>query len=286
MTSDKFESLNKPFTWTLNQYAYVESEELPAYLEITFGSVLPIVNAIQLYPYIFSLANPSQLSLEGKLSGGAYSPMTKFEGVSYENQKWKLLQFSNSEKYSTIKLTALSAADYYTQIFEVKFLVCNAVESTTITYPQASYVFNSRFDDLNILSDASNLDLCTASPTLPNGLVLEPSTCNIRGASTTNSPQTTYTTSGVQEGTNVIAFEVHRPMDTSSSASFVFDATGVFGVETYSTVVDSFVSVSSSTLPSASLTAIMDLDPKTVGTMQMTVGETIDWSVENLEGSK
>ena len=30
----------------------------------------------------------------------------------------------------------------------------------------------------------------------------------------------------------------------------------------------------------------MDLDPKTVGTMQMTVGETIDWSVENLEGSK
>lgn len=65
MTSDKFESLNKPFTWTFNQYAYVESEELPAYLEITFGSVLPIVNAIQLYPYIFSFANPSQLSLEG-----------------------------------------------------------------------------------------------------------------------------------------------------------------------------------------------------------------------------
>ena len=87
VTSDKFESLNKPFTWTFNQYAYVESEELPAYLEITFGSVLPTVNAIQLYPYIFSFANPSQLSLEGKLPGGAYSPMTTIEGVSYENQK-------------------------------------------------------------------------------------------------------------------------------------------------------------------------------------------------------
>ena len=87
VTSDKFESLNKPFTRTFNQYAYVESEELPAYLEITFGSVLPTVNAIQLYPYLFSFANPSQLSLEGKLPGGAYSPMTTIEGVSYENQK-------------------------------------------------------------------------------------------------------------------------------------------------------------------------------------------------------
>ena len=198
VTSDKFDSASNPFSWTFNQYAYVESSELPAYLEVTFGSVIPTVNAIQMYPYIFTLASPSQLSIEGKPTGGVYTSMATFEGITYENQEWKLLQFSNTEKYASIKLTALAASDYYTQIFEIKFLVCNAVEPTTITYPQASYVFNSRFDDLNILSDASNLDSCTSSPALPNGLVLESSTCNIRGASTTSSAQTTYTITGMK----------------------------------------------------------------------------------------
>ena len=46
--------------------------------------------------------------------------------------------------------------------------------------------------------------------------------------------------SGVQEGTNVVAFEIHRPVGTSSSAPFVFDATGVFGVNDCSTTLDSF----------------------------------------------
>ena len=72
-------------------------------------------------------------------------------------------------------------------------------------------------------------------------------------------------TAGIQEGTNVIAFEVHRPVGTSSSTPFVFDATGVFGVETCSTVVDSYASVTSTKVTSGSLAGIMDLNPFTVG---------------------
>ena len=45
-------------------------------------------------------------------------------------------------------------------------------------------------------------------------------------------------TSGIQEGTNVFSFEIHRPLSGSSSDPVVFDATGVFGVEDCSTVVE------------------------------------------------
>ena len=60
-------------------------------------------------------------------------------------------------------------------------------------------------------------------------------------------------TAGVQEGTNVIAFEVHRPVGTSSSEPFVFDATGVFGVETCSTTIDSYSAVDSTAPTTGSL---------------------------------
>ena len=93
-------------------------------------------------------------------------------------------------------------------------------------------------------------------------------------------------TAGVQEGTNVVAFEVHRPVGTSSSDPFVFDATGVFGVETCSTVIDSFSALTSTLLSSGTLAGMMDLDPYTTGTLPATAGTFVEWTVENLEGSK
>ena len=92
--------------------------------------------------------------------------------------------------------------------------------------------------------------------------------------------------SGVKEGTNVIAFEIHRPIGTSSAEPFVFDATGVFGVMPCSTVVDSFVDMSSSSLVSGTLENIMDLDPFTVGSLPNMEGTFVEWTVENLQGSR
>ena len=91
---------------------------------------------------------------------------------------------------------------------------------------------------------------------------------------------------GVQEGTNVIAFEVHRPVGTSSSDPFVFDATGVFGVETCSTVIDSYSALDSTEITTGSLAGIMDLNPFTSGYLSSSYGTFIEWTVENLEGSK
>ena len=93
-------------------------------------------------------------------------------------------------------------------------------------------------------------------------------------------------TAGVQEGTNVVAFEVHRPVGTSSSEAFVFDATGVFGVETCSTTIDSYSAVDNTPLSSGTVDAMLDLDPFTIGTLPNAAESFLEWTVENLEGSK
>ena len=93
-------------------------------------------------------------------------------------------------------------------------------------------------------------------------------------------------TSGVVEGLNVIAFEIHRPVGTSSTEPVIFDATGVFGVEDCSTVVDSFSALTSTPPTAGSLVNIMDLDPYTTGTLPNAIDTYIEWSVDNLLGSK
>ncbi|KNB46235.1 hypothetical protein JH06_5775 [Blastocystis sp. subtype 4] len=93
-------------------------------------------------------------------------------------------------------------------------------------------------------------------------------------------------TAGIQEGSNVFSFEIHRGLSGSSSDAVVFDATGVFGVDDCSTVVDSYSSITSTELESGTLAGIMDLDPYTYGVLPNTIGTYIDWTVENLEGSK
>ena len=94
-------------------------------------------------------------------------------------------------------------------------------------------------------------------------------------------------TSGVVTGDNTIAFEIHRPLGQSSSTPIVFDATGVFGVNDCSIVVDSFSSLDGTT-PStvSSLEGLFDLSPVTYGYQANSVGTYIQWTVENLEGSK
>ncbi|KNB41318.1 hypothetical protein JH06_5406 [Blastocystis sp. subtype 4] len=93
-------------------------------------------------------------------------------------------------------------------------------------------------------------------------------------------------TAGIEEGSNVFSFEIHRGLSGSSSDPVVFDSTGVFGVEDCSTVIDSYSSLDSTNPTSGTLADIMDLDPYTTGLLPNMIGTYIEWTVENLVGSK
>ena len=85
------------------------------------------------------------------------------------------------------------------------------------------------------------------------------------------------------EGKNVIAFEIHR---AASQSAIVFDATGVFGVNECSIVVDTFSTIDSSDVSGCTKEDLLDLLPTTYGNIPNAAGSFLSWIVENLEGSK
>ena len=94
------------------------------------------------------------------------------------------------------------------------------------------------------------------------------------------------TTVNGETGKNVMAFEVHRPIGQSSSSPAVFDATGVFGVNECSVLVDTYSDISGSPVTLVEAESLLDLNPTTYGYQANTQGTRLDWEVENLEGTK
>ena len=85
---------------------------------------------------------------------------------------------------------------------------------------------------------------------------------------------------GATTDKNVMAFEVHRPLNQSSSEPVVFDATGVFGVSACSVVLDSYSFISEGH------SNFFDLSPVTYGSLPNAVGASMEWTVENQEGTR
>ena len=93
-------------------------------------------------------------------------------------------------------------------------------------------------------------------------------------------------TVGGVTGKNIMAFEVHLPVGQSSSSPVVFDATGVFGVNDCSILVDTIINVDGTTAYSCELEELLDLNPTTYGYQSNSQNTYLEWEVENLEGSK
>ena len=85
---------------------------------------------------------------------------------------------------------------------------------------------------------------------------------------------------------NVIAFEIHRAVDTSTAVPVAFYATGVFGVNDCSIVRDSFLTTSSTEFSSGNIDNLFDLSPLTTSQLSSADTPYISWEVENLEGSR
>ena len=91
---------------------------------------------------------------------------------------------------------------------------------------------------------------------------------------------------GAVTGRNLIAFEVHRYRLHAPSLSVVFDATGVFGVNECSVVLDTYSSIVGSQLDESTLKLLLDIDPTSYSIHSNVEGTYLEWTVENLEGSK
>ena len=91
--------------------------------------------------------------------------------------------------------------------------------------------------------------------------------------------------SGAVVGNNVMAFEIHTPSDVAGAIQF--DATGIFGVEQCSMVLDTYTNFSG-TNPSSTgkeLPDLFDYNLLTYSHFSSTADSKILWNVENLEGT-
>ena len=93
-------------------------------------------------------------------------------------------------------------------------------------------------------------------------------------------------TVGGVTGKNIMAFEIHLPVGQSSSSSVVFDATGVFGVNECSILVDTYINIDGSNAYICDIEELLDLNPVSYGYQPNSESTYLSWEVENLEGSK
>ena len=93
-------------------------------------------------------------------------------------------------------------------------------------------------------------------------------------------------TVGAVTGKNVMAFEIHLPLGQPTSGNVIFDATGVFGVNECSIGVDTFSQIDGSSVSVCEIEELLDLNPVTYGYQSNSEDTYLEWTVENLEGTK
>ena len=87
-------------------------------------------------------------------------------------------------------------------------------------------------------------------------------------------------------GKNIIAFEIHRPQSDPSSNDVVFDATGVFGVNECSILVNSYSIVGGNPEDNVKFAPLFDLNPFTSLDDEYSQRTSVEWKIENLEKTK
>ena len=90
-------------------------------------------------------------------------------------------------------------------------------------------------------------------------------------------------TVGAVSGKNMISFEIHR---APGESGVVFDASGIFGVNDCSIVLDTYASIDALDVEGCTKEDLLDILPTTYGYIPNEVNSFLSWTVDNLEGSK
>ena len=204
ITSDDFDDIQYA-TWYRNDGAYVSTSDLPASFTVEYpGNVIPMVNAFRLWPYYETRA-PHTFKVEGATSASSpYTILMNPTGIEYEEEVWKqFISVYSPGKFTRYRFTAIGTLYSSTEIYGFQPMVCNMPDTPTISYPNSTYTFFSKYDVLLIAPTVFGVSNCTSNPSLPNGISLNPDTCVITGSSSVSTTETTYTISASTGGSSI-----------------------------------------------------------------------------------
>ena len=196
-SSTQFSNPSKPFEWNRNDYAGVMTENLPASLTAEYPDrLIPMVNAFRFFS-LYGPSVPRKMRIEtASSSSGPYSLLMRGINLSYTSSAWTQFNlYSEATMNRVFRFTAEETTDYSTRFYKIRGMVCNFKTAPSISYSEASYTFKSKYDTVLLGPSIYGVTNCQASPSLPEGLSIEPTTCVISGSALAESPQTTYTIS-------------------------------------------------------------------------------------------
>ena len=104
-----------------------------------------------------------------------------------------------------------------------------------------------------------------------------------RSADTISKFHIILSTVGAVSDTNVIGFEIHRSPGAKLSDPVAFGATGVFGAQECSPVINSFAYMNVTSLSSGKLESLFDMDVTTYASFTNSKSFIIQWQFENQE---
>ena len=196
-SSTQFMNPTKPFEWNRAEYASVITDNLPATLNAEYSDrVIPMVNAFRFFS-LYGASVPRKMKIESApSSSGSYSLLMRGINLAYASGSWTQFNlYSDALMNRAFRFTAEETTDYSTRFYKIRGLVCNFKTAPIISYGESSYTFKSKYDSVLLGPSIYGLSNCQATPTLPEGLSIEPSTCVISGSAFAESAQTTYTIS-------------------------------------------------------------------------------------------
>ncbi|KAK8791174.1 hypothetical protein WA171_002123 [Blastocystis sp. BT1] len=196
------------FDYSWNYRAYISSSSLPAYVIGSFGTIIPLINSIRLYTLDYPDQSPSSFIVSGSDSDSSWTTLLTQSGQTYNRYSWKQWSLNSPSQFKSIKFTVNSVKSTdYAFIYELQFMTCN--QPSTLSLPQSSYSFYV-CDSLMLTIDMNGITNCMISPSLPQGLILNPSSCTISGSlsSSYSSLHTITAISGFNTFIRIVSIEI------------------------------------------------------------------------------
>ncbi|KAK8790586.1 hypothetical protein WA171_002108 [Blastocystis sp. BT1] len=158
----------------------ISPSSLPAYVIGSFTIIIPLINSIRLYTE-YSSYSPSSLIVSGSDSDSSWTIFTQ-SGDTYIRYSWKQWSLNSPSQFKSIKFTVNSVqSTSEARITELQFMTCN--QDITLSLPQSSYSFFTQ-QLISLTIDMNGITNCHITPSLPQGLILNRTTCTISGTLT------------------------------------------------------------------------------------------------------
>ena len=172
----------------------ISSNTFPITLDFTFsGSLTPAVNGLRLYTS--SVSNSVQsFTFYGSSNGVSYTPIVSGSDLSlsmHSHSSWSSYYQQSALKYYRGEFSRSGGSFLF--MYEVQPLVCNTQPITQITFDSPSYTAYVDLSYIQITPSNNQIQNCTLSGDLPQGLEFNSLSCTISGVPTSLFPNTTIT---------------------------------------------------------------------------------------------